>query len=241
MAVRQVFFSIHKVLLLLFLLLILSRREGYAQFSRGVAVELGSGVTQLHGEMKEKPFKVGYHIGFDYMMSPYLSAGVQGMVGRLAANDRTGRQSTNNYLGANFNVKARMGLLSAGSTDNFELNYIREHAWRAILRNVYIGTGLGFIHNDVDANRGGESAETNLHLTGQDNSSGMFVPINVGVDVPFGYTLSGPIWSVNLNAQLGLYFGDEMDGYANAFSKHNDRMFYFSIAVKKSLFNRSIN
>lgn len=205
----------------------------FGQFGGGFSVELGAGATQLHGEMMRKPLKFGYHIGVDYIAVPFLTVGLQGIMGKLTANDPTGRMAENNYLGANINAKARLGLLLGRDRENFELNYIREHLFKSVIRNIYIGSGIGFLRNEVDANRG---TPNDMHLVGEDKSSAAYVPLNVGVDIPFGSSISGPTWAVNANAQLGFYFGDEMDGYANAYSKHDDRFFYFSLGIKKSFF-----
>lgn len=208
----------------------------FCQFGGGLSVELGAGATQLYGEMMHKPLKFGYHIGADYIVIPFMTVGVQGMMGRLAANDPMGRMAKNNYMGANINAKARLGLLWIDDKENFELTYIREHFFRSLIRNIYVGTGIGLLRNEIDANRG---TPNDAHLVGEDESSAVFVPLNLGIDIPFGYSISGPTWAINANAQLGLYFGDELDGYANMYSRHDDRLLYLSLSIKKSFLNRA--
>ncbi|MEH6307493.1 hypothetical protein RYH73_17720 [Olivibacter sp. CPCC 100613] len=203
----------------------------FAQFGGGLSGEVGGGLTQLYGEMAHKPLKPGYHLGIDYIVIPFVSVGLQGMMGKLAADDWTGRSAENNYIGANINAKARLGLVLNGGGGNFELNYIREPFFKSLIRNLYIGAGIGFLRNDVEARR---STSEDPNFVGADKSKGAFVPLNAGIDIPFGYSLSGPTWAVNVNAQLGLYFGDELDGYANMYSQHDDRLFYFSLSIKRS-------
>lgn len=207
----------------------------FSQFSSKASIGAGAGITQMYGDISNRPIKWGTHLEMDYLLTPYISVGVQGVLGRLANNDSYGRDALNKYTGANVNIKGRLGLLMNGSK-NYGLFYVQNSELKSILANIYLGAGVGFIHNDVDAYRGNTSQQNDPNFLGKDKSTAAVIPLNVGLDIPIGDGMYGPTWAINVNAQLGLYFGDDMDGYSNNYGNHNDRMAYLSIGVKKALF-----
>ncbi|COY60665.1 Uncharacterised protein [Mycobacterium tuberculosis] len=62
------------------------------------------------------------------------------------------------------------------------------------------------------------------------------VPINVGVDIPFGRGLYGPQWAINLNYQHTITTNDNLDAVINSKKDHYS---YISLGVKYALFQRN--
>src|SRR5690606_422198 len=138
----------------------------------------------------------------------------------------------------NVNGKVRLGQF-LGRADNYSNYTLQTNTLSRVLSNVYVGAGAGLIKNrikrqidptyaDAVTNQGGELAEDlgEIHFV---------LPLNVGVDIPFGRTLYGPQWAINVNYQHTLTFNDNLDGVVN---NNNDQYGYVSLGVKYALFNR---
>lgn len=207
----------------------------FGQFAGPLSIGVGGGGTKLYGDLRNKPIDYAGHLEVDYLFSPFTSAGVQGQLGRLRGDDQAGRDALNRYVAANANVKVRVGQFMP-QAKNYSLYLLSNRNIWSYLSNVYAGIGIGFIYSDVEAYRG-EHPESGVSETfaGEDYSYTAVIPINVGIDIPFGYSLTGPMWAVNVNCQLGISFGDNLDGYTNSYSNYQDRMVYFSLGIKRAL------
>ncbi|QNL52063.1 hypothetical protein H8S90_11080 [Olivibacter sp. SDN3] len=207
----------------------------FGQFVGPFSIGIGGGGTKLYGDLRNKPIDYAGHLEVDYLVSPFTSVGLQGQLGRLKGDDQAGRDALNRYVGANANVKVRVGQFMPQAKNYSLYSLSNKNIW-SYLSNLYAGVGIGFIYSDVEAYRGehpdGGISET---FAGEDYSYTTVVPVNVGIDIPFGYSLTGPVWAVNVNFQLGISFGDNLDGYTNSYSNYQDRMMYFSVGVKRSL------
>lgn len=223
----------HKNLLFFCLLGFLFSKASLAQFNGRMDAEVGSGGTLLYGDLKNKTLAFGTHIGIDYLFNPFISAGVQGLMGKLQGSDAYGREAHSKFAGANANIKLRFGqFMTARKNYSF---YMLSHptVW-SYLANFYLGAGVGFMYADITAHRG--STTNNFdEFAGEDFVYEMIIPLNVGIDIPFAYSFKGPLWAVNINYQLGLSSGDNLDGYTNGYSGHHDRMVYLSLGIKRSI------
>lgn len=207
----------------------------FGQFTSKLSAEIGGGGTVLYGDLKSKPISFGSHIGVRYHFSPFVSAGLQGQMGVLKGHDVSGRDADNHYTGANAQAVLHAGQFMPSVKRNYSFYKLTNKTIWSYLANVYVGAGIGFLYSDIDAYR--EPNTASEVFAGSDYVYEMVVPINVGIDIPFNYQLNGPIWALNFNYQLGLSFGDNLDGYSNSYSSHHDRMVYFSVGIKRVLTN----
>lgn len=212
--------------------------ESKAQFAKPISIGFGGGGTILHADLRNKPVSYAGHLDLDALINPYISVGVNGQAGKLLGDDFYGRSAENKYIAVNGNIKVRMGQF-LNQSDNYSYYMLSNTSFLSYLSNIYVGAGVGFISNDVDAKRrfntGGEVV---ANYDGIDKSTELVVPFNVGIDFPIGQSLYGPTWAINLNYQHGFSTGDNVDGYSTEFSKSNDHYSYFSLGVKIALFNR---
>jgi len=224
-------------LLFFFLVGIFSSSICFGQFTGKLSAELGAGGTLLYGDLKNKPFAFGSHAGVHYHFNPFVSAGIQGQLGTLKGDDASNRRANNRYVGANANVALHIGQFMPAAK-NYSLYTLTNKTLWSYLANIYVGAGIGFLYTDIDAYRGptGQGNVSEI-FAGRDHVYEMVLPINVGIDIPFDFRLNGPVWAVNINYQLGLSFGDNLDGYTNSYSSHHDRMVYISLGIKRSLTN----
>jgi len=211
--------------------------ESKAQFSKPVSVGLGGGGTALLGDLGNIKIGYGVHGDVDFLINPYISAGVNAQKGKLSADDAYGRSAENKYFALNGNVKVRIGQFF-GNTPNYSYYVLSDNSFVSYLSNIYFGAGVGFISNNIDAERRIVDGVNVTVFDGLDKSKELVIPFNIGIDFPFGRSLYGPKWAINLNYQHSISTDDNVDGYSNQYSKSNDQYGYLSLGVKLALFNR---
>ncbi|MFU1858140.1 outer membrane beta-barrel protein [Sphingobacterium sp. NGMCC 1.201703] len=208
-----------------------------AQFSRPLSVGAGAGVAYNLTDLANVEAKFAFYGEADYLINPFISVGLHGEKGTLSGNGHNS-EFENRYFAGNINGKVRLGQFM-GQARNYSYYTLQANTFECILSNVYVGAGAGLVKNRIKrqidpfyveaiANQGGELAEDlgEIHFV---------VPINVGVDIPFGRTLYGPQWAINVNYQHTLTTNDNLDGIKN---KNNDQYGFVSLGLKYALFNR---
>lgn len=218
-------------------LLFLMANTAYGQFSRPISVGAGSGVALNFTDLANVEPKFAFYGEADYLITPYLSVGLRGEKGTLAGNGYDS-EFKNRYFAGNINGKIRIGQFM-GHSDNYSYYTLEANTLSRILSNIYVGAGAGLVKNRINRttssfyrdyleNNGGElSADLGeIHFV---------LPLNIGVDIPFGRTLYGPQWAINVNYQHTLTTNDNLDGIKN---KSNDQYGFVSVGVKYALFNR---
>lgn len=211
--------------------------KALAQFSRPISVGAGAGTTINLTDLGNVEAKFAFYGELDYLITPYISVGLHGEKGTLAGNGYDS-DFKNRYFAGNINGKLRLGLF-LDNTNNYSYYTLEANTLSRILSNIYVGAGAGLVKNRINrhtsefyakylASNGGELADKlgEIHFV---------VPLNVGVDIPFGRTLYGPQWAINVNYQHTLTFNDNLDGVIN---KNNDQYGLISVGVKYALFNR---
>ncbi|VTR34848.1 outer membrane beta-barrel protein [Sphingobacterium thalpophilum] len=208
-----------------------------AQFSRPVSIGAGAGVAYNLTDLANVKAKFAFYGEADYLISPFISVGLRGEKGTLAGHGYNS-EFENRYFAGNLNGKLRVGQFLTDAS-NYSYYTLGANTFSRILSNVYVGAGAGLVKNRIKrqidpmyaeavANQGGELAEDlgEIHFV---------LPLNAGVDIPFGRTLYGPQWAINVNYQHTLTFNDNLDGIKN---KGKDQYGFVSLGVKYALFNR---
>lgn len=208
-----------------------------AQFSRPLSVGVGGGTTINLTDLANVEPQFAGHLDVDGLITPFISVGVHGERGTLKGH---GYESDfkNKFWAFNANAKVRMGQFM-GLPDNYSYYNLQASTFHKILANVYVGAGAGFIKNDIEANISSlyrtYIEENGGQISTELNGMNFIVPINVGVDIPFGRTLYGPQWAVNINYQHTVTTKDNLDAVVN---KKDDHYGYISLGLKYALFNR---
>jgi len=208
-----------------------------AQFSRPVSVGAGAGATYNLTDLANVEGNFAFYAEADYLITPFISVGIHGEKGKLSGNGYNS-DFENRYFAGNVNGKVRVGQF-LGHANNYSNYTLGASTFSRILSNVYLGAGAGLVKNriksqidpnyaDAITSQGGELADDvgEIHFV---------IPLNVGVDIPFGRTLYGPQWAINVNYQHTLTTNDNLDGIKN---KNNDQYGFVSVGVKYALFNR---
>jgi hypothetical protein len=208
-----------------------------AQFSRPISVGAGAGATISLADLANVESKFAFYGEADYLITPFISVGLHGEKGTLAGNGYNS-DFKNRYFAGNINGKVRVGQFLTHK-DNYSYYNLQANTLSKIISNIYVGAGAGLVKNriknkldqmyvDAIINQGAELADDfgEIHFV---------IPLNVGVDIPFGRTLYGPQWAINVNYQHTLTTNDNLDGIKN---KSNDQYGFVSVGVKYALFNR---
>lgn len=209
-----------------------------AQFSRPISIGAGAGVSYGLTDLKNTKVHFAWYGEGDYLLSPFISVGLQAQKGELSGNN--GDNSYNNsYYAGNANAKLRLGQFM-DLPDNYSNYTLGASNLQRILSNVYVGAGAGLMKNRIKRNFTNDYTDAIAKLGGEiaEDRSGIhfIVPLNIGVDIPFGRTLYGPKWAINVNYQHGLTFNDNLDGVVLG---KNDQFGMMSVGVKYAFFNRN--
>lgn len=209
-----------------------------AQFSRPITVGAGAGVAYGLADLGNTKLNFAWYGEGDYLLSPFISVGLQAQKGELSGTGY-GNSYNNKYYAGNVNAKLRLGKFM-NLPENYSYFTLGASNLQRILANIYIGAGAGLMKNRISRSLTQKYADGVVRLGGEiaEDRSGIHfvVPFNVGVDIPFGRTLYGPQWAVNVNYQHTLTTNDNIDGIIR---NKNDQYGFASIGVKYAFFNRN--
>lgn len=210
---------------------------------------VGAGPTQAYGDVKNRVnVQSALRVYGDYQLNRYLSAGMEIQTGKAANGtevfDPRLRQFSgyflNKFSALSFNTKLSISRLLAGSRTN------------ASRTNIYAGIGLGILKNKLYRNPeevtfyvydGLDTYE--YPLSGSLNSSVVHIPVQGGLELPLLNRKSGD-FLLDLNVQLNIVPGDELDGYDYNFNNRADYFTLLSAGLKyrfgySSFLNRNIH
>ncbi len=227
-----------KIIFSLLLFAVCGFKSAQAQFSRPLSVGIGAGPTINLTDLANVEAKLAGHIDVDGLITPFISAGLHAEKGRLSGNGYASNFK-NDYWAFNANAKVRAGQFM-GLPDNYSYYNLQTSTFNKILANIYVGAGAGFMKNDIQNEISPDYATAVTNNSGEISEEfdkfHFVVPINLGVDVPFGRTLYGPQWAINLNYQHTITTNDNLDGVINSKKDHYG---YISLGVKYALFQRN--
>jgi hypothetical protein len=210
-----------------------------AQFSRPVSIGAGAGVAYNLTDLANVESNFTFYGEGDYLITPFISVGLRGEKGTLSGHGYES-EFKNRYFAGNLNGKVRLGQFMNRAND-YSRYTLEANTLSRALSNIYVGVGAGLVKNriarDIAANYADGIVNQGGELVPSEDLGEVHfvVPVNVGVDIPFGRTLYGPQWAINVNYQHTLTFNDNLDGIKN---KNNDQYGFVSLGVKYALFNR---
>ena len=208
------------VLLVLFSPLSIIAQTNFYKFSIGA----GAGGAVAFADLDKNTLSFAGYGTIDYLLTPYVSIGLEGQKGELAGGDiildKNNRQFINSYLSGSANVKFALGEVLNSYHLNNDILYN--------LRGFYAGVGFGYIKNKISNVRYyGETI-----YPGADASTESMIPINLGINFYFPDQWGHTRFALNLNLQHTFVNGEGLDGYASSGSKHNDMYTYASAGLK---------
>lgn len=171
------------------------------------------------------------NVNFTYYYSPYIPVAVEFQMGRLrgggntVAEDKDTRRFDNKYKALLLHVDYQLG-----EAIDYERN-----GFLNIIKNFYVGGGVGFMFNSVDVNR--ESfIDPGYIFPGKDKSINLTVPLRIGYEFKI-YDYNGfPKFNIILGYEHNVTFGEGLDGYNDPSSKFKnnalDQYRQMSIGIK---------
>lgn len=224
---------------LLFILYSCLSNKVYSQFHAPYNVGLSIGAAKMYADLSNRNIDPAANATIDVFLNPFLSIGGEGQAGKLSGSDEFSRWAINNFVTGNINIKVRAGQFIGPLNDyrKFQYDY---GTFRHYLSYAYVGTGFGIIRNMIEAQRYNEFVDEfpAESFEGLNRNFEALIPLNIGIDIPLGTMFYKPTWAININYQFNFVLGNNVDGYNNSFSKNNDVYSYFSIGLKKALFER---
>ena len=178
--------------------------------------ELGVGVDASYIRGYTNVQKQYYHPAFSlnaiYNYNPYVPVEAEFQMGTLSGGgltvniDKFGRQYTNNYKAFILHTDVQLGS-SIDYADNTTLN---------ILKNLYMGTGIGLISNANKVQRTNvilQNGSLSYVFPGKDNSIDVMVPIRFGYEFKIWDSYNEPSMAIDIGYIHNFAFGEGLDGY----------------------------
>jgi hypothetical protein len=198
-------------------------QSGYTFQQMGVGIDASyiKGYTNIQTQYSHPAFD----INVIYQATPYLPFVAEFQLGTLSGGsnsdfsiDKYGRQYTNNYKAFIVHGDYQLGN---------DLDYTYNGLFQ-ILKNAYIGTGLGFIMNSNTVQRTNSnpangstatSGPTAYIFPGTNNAISPVIPIRVGYEFKIYNYYNVPTMAVDLGYVHSFAFGEGLDGYNDPGSK----------------------
>lgn len=209
-------------MLILFTLIgiIANAQTNFYKFSIGA----GLGTAVAFADLKDHTFAFTGYGNLDYLITPYVSIGLEGQKGELAGgnitSDENNRQFINSYVTGSANVKVALG--------EFLTSYHLRNDFLYQLRGLYTGVGFGYIKNKISNVR----YYGDNFYPGKDSSIESLIPINLGINFYFPNHWGHTRLVLNLNLQHNFVIGEGLDGYTSLSSQHNDMYTFASAGLK---------
>ncbi|WP_418359222.1 hypothetical protein [Sphingobacterium detergens] len=226
-----------KLLFTFFVTLSLVIGTASAQFSRPISIGAGAGGTFALTDLSNDGAKFAFYGEADYLITPFLSVGLHGEKGKLKGSGYNS-EFENSYYAANVNGKVRIGQF-LGNSENYSYYTLQTNMLSRVISNIYVGAGVGALKNRIKHQLDPAYTSSIVDRSGEiaDDRFGVHfvIPLSIGVDIPFGRTLYGPQWAINVNYQHTLTTNDNLDGIINS---NKDQYGFVSLGLKYALFNR---
>lgn len=168
-----------------------------------------------------------FNITAYYNYSPYIPIGLEYQMGTLSGGSRKldthGREYTNNYKALIVHADLYLGQV---------IEYDFSTALH-ILKDVYIGTGVGVISNNVTDNIARVQQGTGYVFPGSDKSANIITPLRVGYEFRVNNSYGEQFMGINVGYITNITWGEGLDGYDDSSKnfKNNAPDLYRQIVV----------
>jgi hypothetical protein len=188
----------------------------YQEWGVGADASYIRGYTNVQKQYDHPSFN--FNVIYNY--NPYLPVMAEFQTGTLSgggllpSQDKYGREYTNHYKALIFHADVQLG-----SAIDYEYSWILQ-----ILKDFYVGTGVGFISNSNTVQRYSIYAPPYpqpgyYKFPGNDNSVDLMVPLRFGYEFKFYDDYNEPSFAINVGYIHNLAFNEGLDGYNDPPSK----------------------
>ena len=188
-----------------------SAQSGYTYQQIGVGLDVSyiKGYTNVQQGFNHP----AYDLNIVYQLTPYLPFSAEFQTGQLSGGsntnpsiDKYGRQYTNNYKA--FFIK---GDYQLGN----DLDYSYD-GFAQLIKNVYVGVGLGFIMNSNVVQRTNpfiSNGPLNYVFPGTDNATSPDLALRIGYEFKIYNYYNVPSMALDIGYTHNFAFGEGLDGY----------------------------
>ncbi|MGI4749024.1 MAG: hypothetical protein ACRYFB_00195 [Janthinobacterium lividum] len=184
----------------------------YDQFSLGVGISS----VKIHGDLHQVYSQAAFDVNLNYHVTPFVTFSTEAQFGKLeSANADTskgyyGEYSTNKYKSFMFHADVQLGEFINYNDDFSSIPILTKILNGA--KNIYVGTGIGVIFNNIDPVNRTDYVDQNLVLTGLDKSTELIIPVRIGYEYKIYNAYDEPNIRLNIGYQANFSTGDNMDG-----------------------------
>ena len=180
----------------------------YQQIGVGLDVSYIKGFTNVQAQYSHP----AYDLNIVYNVTPYLPFSAEFQTGQLSGGglsptvDKYGRQYTNNYKA--FLIK---GDYQLGN----DLDYSYD-GFAQLIKNVYVGAGLGFILNSNTVQRTNvipQNGSLSYVFPGTNNSTSPVLALRIGYEFKIYNYYNVPSMALDIGYTHNIAFGEGLDGY----------------------------
>ena len=204
-----------------------------SNYKTRLSLGVGVGFSNLFGDLNTSVIAPAGRIGLGIRVTPFLVCGIEAFGGQLSSKQAatswttSGFNETSTFESVDLNAKVSIG------------NYIQnsENPIIKLLSGIYIGSGIGFVNNNINSfygkfstNDAKETKYLNNNLADgvytKKNVITTYVPLNLGIRIHLKEFFGTKNTQLMLNYQINYTFSDYMDGYSfftsTAKNKSND-------------------
>lgn len=200
----------------------------YSKYTIGI----GMGYSTMYGDLANSTSEPVYRIDVARNANEWVSLDLQ--VQRGAVSDFSGKNTWTSGISAynQFTSYDLNGRVALGELFNWPKNFLAK-----TLYGIYVGAGIGYMHNNVSSITVKFHGTDHYEITDYDSrniktsSNNFFLPLNLGIDLHLTRLVM-----LNVNYQFNYAFSDYVDGYS--FSKpvannnYNDMFSVLSFGLK---------
>lgn len=102
-----------------------------------------------------------------------------------------------------------------------------------VIRNIYVGTGIGMVYNSIN-NNNRYNTDTTYVYGGTDHSNNVMIPVRVGYQLKLYNAYDEPFILLEAGYQMNYVFGYGLDGYSDPLftSRNFERYGGFNVGIK---------
>lgn len=206
----------------------------YSQYTMGLGIDYIKASTSVPNQLSYPAF----HFSAGYNVSPYTTFSLEFQFGTLSGGfdkyysdavaaldptkssyDSLYHAITTNYLKTDpytlnytnhfqmVNLHADMGL---GEIFDFD-----DDSWKSYLKDIYIGTGVGMIFNNISDNHSRLSYDSTYYIGGSDKSQNIVIPARIGYQYKIYNSYDIPSIILEVGYQRNFVLGYGLDGFAD--------------------------
>lgn len=196
----------------------------------GYSVGAGFGVTRADADLREHLNKGAAFVNFNYNFSPFTTGTVELQFGQLGGGHPNTDKDTRAFINT-YEAVIIYADFQAGEIINYQDRRVLN-----ILKNFYVGTGFGFIHNQMTFIQRQSLSDPGYIFPGRDNSIEAMLVFRGGYEFKFYNQYHEPGVRLDVGFEENLAYGEGLDGYADPPSQfrndHVDRYAFVHIGLK---------